>query len=372
MGNQCFKKTLLLQLQLLLSIVSASILLSLESANALNNFWIQGKTVNDWFDKAHANQNINVSASLGHVEMLATAFNLTMDEDFYTNPKLLQKRDWSTQNWVGFGLGVVGGTGLTIAAIAKYCGFGAIFTASGWPCAVGAFSTLLLLIGGTLFSGNWPTEGGEIGSSLNANNKRALADNWSYGNMGGLIDHFNYHGFGVEVLSSETDFKLSQGQPYADGFWVRLHSHTIGPVFDHWVHSSTPYVGTAGYSGFKISNSSKVNTIMKRDYQWEYNDEYWDDAGMITSYCRYNRGSSDLSTPQDMNILVPALNDLTGFLYYHSSPFHWVINDNNHGSRHIAEGIITFSNTFDGTRPGGPPTGGIPTTCYGDHDDVGA
>ena len=65
MGNQCFKKTLLLQLQLLLSIVSASILLSLESANALNNFWIQGKTVNDWFDKAHANQNINVSASLG-------------------------------------------------------------------------------------------------------------------------------------------------------------------------------------------------------------------------------------------------------------------------------------------------------------------
>lgn len=243
----------------------------------------------------------------------------------------------------------------------------------GWVCAVGAFPTLLITIGGALLTGDWPTEGGQIGSKLNAANKRSLNEDSSYRNMGGLYDHFNDQSLLVEMLTSFDNFTIQNGQAYLDGFWIRLLHDRLGPLIDHWVHSSTPYVATAGYGG-QSANTNEITKHLSKsdDYQLEYNDEVSDDTGMITSFCRYNRGSSALSAPTDMNSGVPALNDFTGFFYYSSSPYHWVMKDNNHDSRHITVGIIVFSDTFNGGIKGGPPTGGFPTTCWGDHDDIGA
>lgn len=62
---------------------------------------------------------------------------------------------------------------------------------------------------------------------------------------------------------------------------------------------------------------------------------------------------------------------MVGFLYYNKSPYHWIINDLNHGNERMAEGVITLTDGFQQQNGKSPvPEGGVPSVCYGDHEEL--
>ncbi|CCE65364.1 hypothetical protein TPHA_0K02340 [Tetrapisispora phaffii CBS 4417] len=261
-----------------------------------------------------------------------------------------------------------GGAGITLASISKYCckkdpvSGQDTFRDCRWSCVLASISTLLVVVGASLATGNWPTEGA-IGG-LNHNNKRNI-DYKNYTSINKMIENFNSIGLTVHDTWGNNYFEIGE-KLYATNTWFRLHAPGFGPVANIYISPENSYLTTT-HPNDHMNNPRNRKLV---DYTERYDSSFWLGGGLITSYCRYNKGGSDLAAPKDTNIIFPAINSLQHIFTEVYGPYHWIINENNLSNRHIAEGVLSYSDTYDGTRPGFLPTGGIPSVCYGDHDEL--
>ena len=297
-------------------------------------------------------QSVDLSATVGWTSVIINSTDNQLS-------KRSTDDSWITREWVGFGLGALSGLGLTLSGISNQCCDRNTLTNCGWNCILASVSTLVLICGSVLFTGGWPT-GGTV-RWLHAENKR---DNENYISLETIVDRFNANGLYLydPIGNNYSETRLG---PYTDDAWFQIRVPGYGLIANLFLSSNGTYV-TAPH----IHDHTLTEDLEKRDYSDDYDSSFWFDAGLITSHCRYHQGQSDLTVPKDMNIIEPAVRDVQHVFFEQYGPYHWIINDNNHGNRHIAEGVMSYSDSFDGTRPGSPPVGGVPSECCGDHDEL--
>ncbi|KAG0670449.1 hypothetical protein C6P45_002353 [Maudiozyma exigua] len=280
-------------------------------------------------------QYVNLSASSGWSSLVINSTNCQHCRKFTDN-------GWTTRKWVGFGLGVFGGIGLTLSAISNQCCNRNTLENCTWNCVAAYISVLALISGSILFTGR-----------LNIVNQKK---DENYISLQTIVDRFNANGMYIydPVGNNYTETKLGS---YTEDAWFQIRVPGHGLISNLFLSRSGSYVTAQG-----TSDHLEGECVNNRHYSNDHDLNMPSGAGNIKSHCSYNQSQLYLATPKYTNFIKSDIRDDQHI----SSPeryglYNWITNDEDSENGWMDHD----SNSLDNIKPKLT----VSSECYDDHDE---